>query len=78
MTVDFKKFYLNTPLQRFEYLKLQVTDLPGDVIAYYKLQEKATKDGFMYVEIWKGMYRLQQAGLLAQELLEKRLNEKGF
>ncbi|KAL7482298.1 hypothetical protein ACHAW6_007977 [Cyclotella cf. meneghiniana] len=54
------------------------SDLPEDVIAHYKLQKKATLEGFVCVEIQKGMYGLPQAGLLAQELLEKRLNEKGF
>ncbi len=32
----------------------------------------------MYVEIQKGMYGLLQAGILAQELLEKRLNKHGY
>ena len=44
----------------------------------YSLQEKATKDGWVYVEIWKGMYVLPQAGLLAQKQLEKRLEHNGY
>ncbi len=32
----------------------------------------------MYVKIHKGMYGLLQAGILAQELLEKWLNEHGY
>ena len=32
----------------------------------------------MYVKIQKGMYGLPQAGILAQVLLEKRLNEHGY
>ncbi|KAL7481488.1 hypothetical protein ACHAW6_008828, partial [Cyclotella cf. meneghiniana] len=76
--IDIKSFYLNTLLKRLEYIKLKLNNLPEDVIAYYTLQEKATLEGFVYVEIRKGMYGLPQAGLLVQELLEKRLNEKGF
>ena len=32
----------------------------------------------MYIEVRKGMYGLPQAGLLAQQLLEKRLNAHGY
>ena len=65
-------------VERYKYLKLRLTDLPEDVIKHYDLQKKATPKGFMYVEIRKGMYGLPQAGLLAQELLERRLNENRF
>jgi hypothetical protein len=53
-------------------------DIPEDVIAEYKLNAKATKDGYVYVEVRKGMYGLPQAGILAQELLETRLAEHGY
>ena len=77
-TLDIKNFYLNTPLARYEYLRLKLTNLPEDVIEEYGLKEKETKDGFVYVEIRKGMYGLPQAGLLAQELLEQRLGKQGY
>ena len=35
-------------------------------------------DGYIYVEIRKGMYGLPQAGLLAQELPEKMLQKHGY
>ncbi|KAL7485762.1 hypothetical protein ACHAW6_011360 [Cyclotella cf. meneghiniana] len=78
MTVDIKNFYLNTPLRRYKYLKLWLKDLPEDVIDYYNMWENATVDGFVYVEVRKGMYGLPQVGLVVQELLEKRLNTKGY
>ena len=28
MTLDIKFFYLNTPLDRYEYLKIRISDLP--------------------------------------------------
>ena len=49
-----------------------------DVAEHYKLKEKTTSEGYIYVEIRKGMYGLPQTGLLAQELLEKRLNAHGY
>ena len=35
-------------------------------------------DGWVYIEISKGMYGLPQSGKIAQEQLEKRLNKKGY
>ena len=78
MCIDISNFYLNTPLPRREYMKLRMTDIPQEVIDEYNLKEKETSDGHVYVEIRKGMYGLPQAGLIAQELLEKRLNKFGY
>ena len=78
MTLDIKNFYLNTPLGRYEYLRLKLTNLPEDVIENYGLKDKATSDGYVYVEIRKGMYGLPQAGMLAQELLKQRLMKHGY
>ena len=78
MTADIKNFYLNTPLTRHEYVRLKLSDIPEEVIQEYKLQEKANADGSVYIEIRKGMYGLPQVGLLAQQLLEKRLETHGY
>ena len=40
--------------------------------------EKATDEGWVYIEVGKGMYGLPQAGLLAQHLLEQRLARNGY
>ena len=71
MCIDISNFYLNTPLPRYKYLKLKLSDIPQEVIDEYNLMEKVTPDGFVYVEIRKGMYGLPQAGLIVRELLEK-------
>ena len=78
MTLDIKNFYLNTPLKRYEYLRLRLDNFPEDVIAQYNLKDIVTSDGYVYIEVRKGMYGLPQAGLLAQELLEKRLEKHGY
>ena len=78
MGIDIKNFYLNTPMARYEYLKMKIEHFPEDVIEEYNLREKVTPDGYLYVEVRKGMYGLPQAGILAQELLEKRLKAKGY
>ncbi len=75
MTIDIKNFYLNMPMERYEYVRLKLTDIPDEIITQYNLHAIATTNGYIDVEIRKGMYGLPQAGLLAQQLLEKRLNE---
>ena len=72
MTLDIKNFYLNTPLSWYEYLRLRLDNFPEDMIAQYNLKDIITSDGYVYMEVRRGMYGLPQAGLLAQELLEKR------
>ena len=78
MTIDIKNFYLCTPMDRPEFMRLRIADMPDDVIDHYGLRDKATTDGYVYVKIQKGMYGLPNAGLIAQELLEKRLNAAGY
>jgi hypothetical protein len=52
--------------------------MPEDVIEHYKLRNIATPDGYVYCEIRQGMYGLPQAGIIAHELLAKRLKEHGY
>ena len=78
MTLDVKNCYLNTPMGRYEYVCIRIEDIPDEIIVEYGLREKVAVDGHIYVEIRKGMYGLPQAGILAQELLEKRLNVHGY
>jgi hypothetical protein len=78
MTMDIKDFYLNTPMARYEYMQLRIADMPEDVIEHYSLRDKATPNGYIYCEIQKGMYGLKQAGIIAQQLLEERLQKHGY
>jgi hypothetical protein len=52
--------------------------MPEDVIKHYKLLNIVTPDEYVYCKIQQGMYGLPQAGIIAQELLAKRLNEHGY
>ena len=78
MTINIKDFYLNTPMPRYEYMQLKLNDLPDDFVAQNGLAAKVNADGYVYVQIRRGMYRLPQADLLAQKLLEKRFNAEGY
>ncbi len=42
------------------------------------LRDKATPDGYVYCKIQKGVYGLPEAGIIAQQLLEERLEKHGY
>jgi len=77
MCADIKSFYLETPLDRTEYMRMPLDLIPPEFQEAYGLQEKA-KNGFVYMAILKGMYGLPQAGILANKLLKKRLAKHGY
>ena len=78
LSLDLKDFYLNTPLDRPEYLRLRLANFPEDVIQHYNLREKADKKGYVFVKVVKGMYGLPHAGIIAQKLLAERLEKHGY
>ncbi|KAL7483782.1 hypothetical protein ACHAW6_009425 [Cyclotella cf. meneghiniana] len=78
MTMDISNFYLMTPLKCPEYLLVKLADLPNEIINEYQLHKVVNAKGMVFIEVNKGMYGLPQACLLANKLLEKRLNQKGY
>ena len=52
--------------------------MPDDVIKHYQLTDLATPYGYVFCEIQKGMYGLPQAKNIAQQLLEKQLQQHGY
>jgi hypothetical protein len=70
MTMDISNFYLMTPLHHPEFIHVKLSDIPDEVIEEYKLREKATKNGSIYVKAKQRLYGLPQSGLLANELLK--------
>jgi hypothetical protein len=77
MMMDIKNYYLGTPLPRFEYMTMLLSRFPEEIIQKYNLNALAV-DGWVYIEIRKGMYGLKQAGLLANQLLQTRLAPFGY
>jgi hypothetical protein len=77
MMMDIKNYYLGTPLPRSEYMKMLLSRFPEEIIQKYNLNALAV-DGWVYIEIRKGMCGLKQAGLLANQLLQTRLAPFGY
>ena len=73
MTIDIKDFYLNTPMDRPEFMRLKMANIPKDFIELYNLRQLATPDGYIYVRVQEGMYGLPQAGIIAHNNSLKRV-----
>jgi hypothetical protein len=76
--IDLANFSLNSMMADPEYMRLRLNIIPEEIIVKYNLRDLVDEDGWVYIKIWKGMYGLPQAGIIAKnQLLEKRLSEKG-
>ena len=78
MVIDSKDFYLNTPLDKLEFLRMKLSYFPDDAIEHYKLKDKVDTKGNVYAKCVHGMYGCPHAGIIAQQLLESRLNHHGY
>ena len=77
ITVDIKDYYLCTPMNRFEYMRIPVKHIPQDIMHRYNLAGLIVNDHVL-VEIRKGMYGLPQVDLIAQERLNIHLAASGY
>jgi hypothetical protein len=77
MMMDIKNYYLGNPLPRFEYMEMPLSRFPEEIVQKYNLNALAI-DGWVYIEIRKGMYGLKQSGLLANQLLQTHLAPFGY
>jgi hypothetical protein len=77
MMMDINNYYVGTPLPTYAYMRLSISILPHKTNEKLHLKNLAV-DGWVYLEIQKGMYGLKQAGILANQMLKKRLKPFGY
>jgi hypothetical protein len=70
MMTEIKTYDLGTPLPIYEYMRLTLSIILDEIIAKYNLQAISI-DGWVYIEIRKGMHGLKQVGLLSNQLLQQ-------
>jgi hypothetical protein len=58
-------------------MKMLLSRFFEEIVQKYNLNALAA-DGWVYIEIRKGMYGLKQAGLLANQLMQTRLAPFGY
>ena len=62
----------------FEHMKLPLSMFPQEIVQQYNLQDLVAVDGYIYMEIRKGMPGLKQAERLASDHLTKNLSINGY
>ena len=77
MTLDIKNFYYGTAMARYEYMKLALACIPDKIIDQYNLRALIS-DGWVYLEIRKGMPGLKQASRITNDRLKAHLAQFGF
>ena len=77
MCADIANFYLNNPMDRYEYMKLPLDIIPEEIIQQYNLRNLSQK-GYIYMEIQKDMYGLPQAGKISNDKPKLHLAKFGY
>ena len=70
-------FYLDTQLPGKEYTLIAVKLIPACIMEQYHLAG-LVHNGFVYIEISKGMYSLPQSGILANDHLQAHLLDRRY
>jgi hypothetical protein len=65
------------PIPKLEYVQIKILDIPQELIDKYKLTGLDC-DRWIYFKNHHGCYRLPQAGILANDLLQSHLEAKSL
>jgi hypothetical protein len=77
-TIDIVDFYLMTPLDRLEYVKIAASKVPAQTIAEFNLDQYIDSKGFIYFVCTRTVWGLPQAGLISNKALVKVLHTAGY
>jgi hypothetical protein len=78
-TTDLKDFFLQSLMKIFQYMRVHRRYLPQEIIDEYGLTDDYfDSNGYVYVEIRKGMYGLKEAAILAYDQLKANLAPFGY
>ena len=77
MGLGIGNFYLETPIEEYEYMIMPLHLFPQHTIDQYKLQENA-QNWHVYLEVWRDIYGIPQAGALANKQLKNFLAPDGY
>jgi hypothetical protein len=77
-SADGTNFYLNMPMECHEFVCIPINLIPEEIVQAYCLHTLVDPKGFVLARIKKGMYRLLQAGMLANKLLKEQLGPHGY
>ena len=75
---NIKKIYLNNALPDPEYMKFHIATIPQEIIDKYNLLNIVDNQGYVYVNIVKGMYGIKQEGIIAHRAFIHHLAPFGY
>ena len=78
MTLDIKDFFLQTVMERPEYMRIHSKYFLQEMREKYKIDSIIAPDGYVYCKIKRGMYGLKQAARLAYDKLRENLKMHGY
>ena len=78
MTLDIKDFFLQTLMERPEYMRIHSKYFSNDMKSKYSISSLVAADGYVYCKIKRGMYGLKQAARLAYDNLVTNLKKDGY
>ena len=61
MCIDLKDFYLGTPMNRYKYMWIKMSDIPQYIINQYRLKEKAVNGKVLFQSVVFNVPSLLQA-----------------
>ena len=76
MWIEMNCFYLVMTLTRYEYLRIATILIPDEIIHQYNLLP-LVRNGYIYLDICKGMYVFTQTWRLSNDILAKWVEPKG-
>jgi len=59
-------------------MRIHIKNIPQEIINEYNLMDLVAPDGYVYIEICRAMYGLQQSGHLTNIKIEKVIGKQGF
>ena len=72
------KFYYNTPMVTFKYMKLPLSMSLQEIVRQYNPKYIVSADGYVYMDIRKEMLGLKHSRRLASDRLTKNLSKNGY
>jgi hypothetical protein len=78
LTLDISDFYLGTPMDRPEYMRIPAKNIPKSILEKYALHKYIDTKGMVLLEINKTLWGLPQSGLLSKQRLCHHLATHGY
>ena len=78
MSCDLKYFFLDAPMSRSEYIRINSKYFTPDIRDCYQIEGLIAADGYVYIKFIKGMYGLKQAAIIAYKQIIPHMEPHGY